>query len=152
MNRVEVTVQGVPLPLWSERLAAYADAVLEALGHDRWDLSIVLCDDQTIQDLNARYRQKDESTDVLSFALGETLEDDEDGPRFIAGDIVVSLQTLGVNADYFSVSEDEELRRLLVHGILHLDGQDHGTNESTEPMLRRQEEIVAALSGERILS
>ncbi len=152
MNRVEVGSRGVDLPGWADRLGAYAEAALRVLGRDNWDLSIVLCDDITMRELNARYRGKDETTDVLSFALGETLADEGDGPRFIAGDIVISLPTLGENAGYFAVSEDEELRRLTVHGILHLDGQDHESNESAEPMLVRQEEIVAALSGERILS
>jgi probable rRNA maturation factor len=66
-------------------------------------------------------------------------------------DIVISLDTLKENARRFNVSEDEELRRLLIHGILHLDGMDHKTNEETEPMLLLQEEIITEFAEERIM-
>lgn len=151
MNRVEVQVMGIDAPPWTDRLGPFAEKVLDQLGHQNWDLSLVLCDDSTIQELNSRYRGKDESTDVLSFQLGEPMEDEEAGSRFVAGDIVISLDTLGVNAAYFKVPTDEELRRLVIHGILHLDGQDHRTNNPDEPMLIVQEDIVKRLSEERIL-
>jgi probable rRNA maturation factor len=69
----------------------------------------------------------------------------------MAGDIVISIKNLQENSKYFKVSEDEELRRLLVHGILHLAGEDHESNSPEEAMLRRQEEILARLGGESIL-
>lgn len=151
MNRVEVAVEGVAEPSWVDRLIAFALRVLAEEGHDGWDLSILLCDDPTIRDLNARYRDKDEATDVLSFELGDSYQDEEGAERYAAGDIALSLDTLRTNAAYFSVDEDEELRRLVIHGILHLGGQDHGDNEPSQPMLRRQEAILSALSGERVI-
>jgi probable rRNA maturation factor len=151
MNRVEVQVLGIDTPPWTDRLGFFAEKVLDLLGHHNWDLSLVLCDDPTIRDLNSRYRNKDESTDVLSFQLGEPMEDEEAGSRFLAGDIIISLDTLGLNAQYFQVSPDEELRRLVIHGILHLDGQDHQTNDPNEDMLIVQEDILKRLSEERIL-
>jgi probable rRNA maturation factor len=69
----------------------------------------------------------------------------------LPGDIVISLESLAENSGYFHVSQDEELRRLLIHGILHLDGYDHDTNEGTEPMLQLQERLLAELAGEYIL-
>ena len=58
----------------------------------------------------------------------------------------ISMDAMRRNAAEFSVSEDEELFRLLVHGILHLQGYDHKTNDfSSEPMLIRQEEIIQAI-------
>ena len=151
MNRVELAAEGVDLPPWAPELERFALKVLEALGRDGWDLSIALCDDGTMKELNGRYRGKDESTDVLSFELGESMVDEEAGERYLAGDIIISLDTLPVNAAYFDVSQDEELRRLVVHGILHLDGMDHETNAASEPMLSFQEKIISELSGERIL-
>ncbi|QQO08291.1 rRNA maturation RNase YbeY [Breznakiella homolactica] len=151
MNRVAVSAEGVPLPPWSERLERYALKVMQALGLDQWDLSVLLCDEQTIRDLNRRFRGKDESTDVLSFELGEYTGQGED-TRFLPGDIAISLKNLSENAVYFNVPEDEELRRLVVHGILHLNGDDHATNDPEQPMLRTQEKILSELSGERILS
>ncbi|MDR3123815.1 MAG: rRNA maturation RNase YbeY [Treponema sp.] len=151
MNRVEIRAEEVPLPPWSALANDFILKVLDRLGRDRWDLSMLFCGDDYIRSLNARFRNSDEPTDVLSFALGESYTDETGERRFLPGDIVVSLETLAENAAYFRVSQDEELRRLLIHGILHLDGMDHQTNEGAEPMLKLQEQILAELSGETIL-
>ena len=64
-------------------------------------------------------------TDVLSFENDEEYTDEE-GTWKCVGDIVISLQTLPVNAEYFEEDQNSELKRLLVHGLLHLNGMDHG--------------------------
>ena len=69
----------------------------------------------------------------------------------MSGDIAISLDTLRENAGRFRISEDEELRRLLIHGILHLDGMEHPTNRETEPMLQLQENILTKLSAGHII-
>jgi probable rRNA maturation factor len=151
MNRVEISAEEVPLPAWSPRIQAYALKVLDRLKKDSWDLSVLFCRDSYIKSLNSRFRTIDEPTDVLSFMLGTNYTDETTGEtRFLPGDIIVSLETLAENAEYFQVSEDEELRRLLIHGILHLEGMDHETNEGAEPMLKLQEDILTELSGETI--
>jgi len=142
MNRVDINASGAPLPAWKNRAKAYILKVLETLGKTNWELSALFCDNALIRRLNARYRGRDEATDVLSFALAEKRRG-----RFLAGDIIISLPALAENARAFAVSPDEELRRLLVHGILHLDGREHETNEDSEPMLRLQEKIVADIAG-----
>jgi probable rRNA maturation factor len=151
MNRVEINAEELPLPAWAEGVHQFALKVLGELGKDHWDLSILFCNDAYIQSLNARYRQKDEATDILSFELGTPIEDEGRETRYAAGDIVISLETLGENARYFKTTEDEELRRLLIHGILHLNGMEHETNDKTEPMLELQEEILRRLAGESVM-
>jgi len=155
VNRVQISAADAPLPQWSKSLRKFALKVLNRLGRDKWDLSVLLCGDKTIGDLNSRYRGKAEATDVLSFSLNDG--DAFPSPkrrtqeRFVPGDIVISLDALRENAGRFKISEDEELRRLLIHGILHLDGMDHRTNGTAEPMLQLQEHILAEFAGERIL-
>ncbi|MDR0553582.1 MAG: rRNA maturation RNase YbeY [Treponema sp.] len=152
MNRVRISAEEVPLPSWTRAVNAYILKILKYLGRDHWDLSVLFCDNGYIRELNARYRDRDEPTDILSFRLGAGA--DGGGSKkswYLPGDIVISLETLAENARYFKVSEDEELRRLLVHGILHLDGMDHDANDEGQPMLRLQEAIVAEFAGERIL-
>jgi len=153
MNRIGISVRNTPLPQWSKTLKIFALKVLAHLGRDKWKLSILLCDDGTISELNFRYRGEDEPTDVLSFNMGEWDTPHGVLPRehFKVGDIVISLDTLKENARRFNVKEDEELRRLLIHGILHLDGMDHETNNKDEPMLLLQEEILAEFAEERIM-
>jgi probable rRNA maturation factor len=152
MNRVAVRAEEVPPPAWENRLHAYSLRILDCLRRDGWDLSVLLCNNAYIRSLNARFRNKDEATDVLSFTLGTTVSDDDTGEsRYLPGDVVISLESLAENAEYFHVSQDEELRRLLIHGILHLDGYDHDTNDRTEPMLQLQERLLVQLAGEHIL-
>ena len=141
MNRVFFNTQGTTLPPWIPAAGDFVKAVLKSLGLKNWELSVLLCDNSYIKSLNARYRNKDEPTDVLSFPLGEA----GPGGRFLAGDIVVSLDALEENTRFFDVSGDEELRRLLIHGILHLAGYEHETNDAKEPMLEIQEKILAQL-------
>ncbi len=145
MNEVGIAVQGVQPPAWLEEARAFALRVLEAEGKDGWDLSILVCDDALIRGLNLEYRDRDEATDVLSFEQGISYRGAGGSERFLAGDIVISLGGLARNVEGFTVSEGEEYRRLIVHGVLHLSGLDHATNEATEPMLMRQEEILLSL-------
>ena len=144
----------MPLPPWTKAAGDFAKRVLKTLDLKNWEISVLFCDNRYIKSLNAQYRNKDEATDILSFPQGETFPAGKGrfsgaGP-YPAGDIVISLDALEENARFFQVPVDEELRRLLVHGILHLSGEDHATNGTKEPMLKIQEEILTALAGERI--
>ena len=122
--------------------------VLEKLEKDKWEVSILFTGDAFIQKLNKEYRGKDEPTDVLSFAQVDNKEAfPSKGGRFYAGDIVISMETLAKNADYFGITMNEELKRLLVHGILHLSGMDHENNNPDQPMLVQQEKILNQFTG-----
>jgi len=151
MNRVEVSAEEVPLPAWSDSAKNFALKTLAEIKRDNWELSVHFCGDKTITALNSRYRNKAEATDILSFNLGETAQEDNK-TFYLPGDIVISLETLSENAQYFQISKDEELRRLIIHGILHLDGMDHETMDKSEPMLALQEEILNRLKDERIIT
>ena len=151
MNNAAVNAEGIPLPEWSGEVSAFALKVLAAIGRDNWELSILLCSDETITALNSQYRNKPEPTDVLSFELGAEEIMPDGSIRCFPGDIVISLDTLRENARYFETSEDEELRRLLIHGILHLNGMDHFSNDRSEAMILLQENILHTLQEEHIL-
>jgi probable rRNA maturation factor len=151
MNKVTVNSEDYPLPSWSGDMCCFAVNVLEEIKRKNWELSILLCGDKTITKLNAQYRNMNEPTDILSFNLGETVQEGNK-TVYLPGDIVISLDTLRENAKYFKTSEDEELRRLLIHGILHLDGMNHETNGQSEPMLVLQEEILKKLEDKLIIS
>lgn len=152
MNQVLIDVENIPEPAWLDKLEAYALAVLAHLGRDEWELSLLLCDDGTIAGLNRDYRGKEGPTDVLSFAQVEGPDEVPAVGYFLAGDIIVSLDSVRSNAAYFGVPADQELKRLVIHGILHLSGLDHASNEPDEPMLALQERILAEHPGEIILT
>jgi probable rRNA maturation factor len=151
MNKVTVSAEDVPLPAWSGAMCGFALKVLDEIKCDNWELSVLLCGDKFITALNSQYRGRQEATDILSFSMNAETRDN-DGGYFLPGDIAISLDTLRENARYFQTTEDEELRRLLIHGILHLDGMDHETTDQEEPMLAMQEEILNKLGNERIIS
>jgi probable rRNA maturation factor len=136
--------------------------ILDELGKEACEFSVSFVSDDAIQELNKTYRGKDEPTDILSFVQMDDVQDfdwpdleyeegeeGEDGIT-ILGDMVISLDTLQRNAQSFTVSPDEELFRLLIHGILHLLGGDHETNDESEPMLIQQEEILSRLGGKKL--
>jgi probable rRNA maturation factor len=150
MNNVVVNAKGIKLPSWNGLVCEFAVKVLDEIKRDNWELSILFCDDKTITELNNQYRGKNEPTDILSFNLGETIQEG-DKTIFLPGDIVISLDTLRENAAFFQTSEDEELRRLIIHGILHLDGMDHETINKDEPMLVLQEKILSLFNDEFII-
>ncbi|UTC65852.1 MULTISPECIES: rRNA maturation RNase YbeY [unclassified Treponema] len=124
------------------RVENFISTVLNDLNLDNWDISLLFCDDGFIRNLNKQYRNIDSPTDVLSFEQGDEYFDDEGEKRFMAGDIVISLDSLNFNAEEFNVGIDEELKRLIVHGILHLNGMDHSDNSPEQEMLKFQEKLL----------
>lgn len=150
-NRILISIQeDFTVPDWfnEEKITSYVQSVLEKLGYDGEEISLLFCNDEYIHELNKNYRNIDSATDILSFENGEKYKDDE-GEWLSAGDIALSLETLPKNADYFKVSENEELKRLLIHGVLHLNGYDHGEEHiesglaPTDEMLVLQEKILS---------
>ncbi|MDR2601412.1 MAG: rRNA maturation RNase YbeY [Spirochaetaceae bacterium] len=149
MNKVEISAEETPLPSWRGSARKYCLEVLERLNLSNWELSILFCNNQFIQQLNYKYKGIDAPTDVLSFCFNEetSFPTAEAGAKaVIAGDLVISLEMVKDNAQEYGVNEDEEIRRLLIHGILHLAGENHLTNTETEPMLKYQEDLLKELS------
>ena len=157
MNRVYVAMQdGVDEPEWFENVEPFVQKAMGELKFDGEEISMLLCNDAYMQELNKTYRNIDSTTDVLSFENDEEYEDEE-GKWKCVGDIVISLDTLPVNAEYFKESRNDELKRLIVHGLLHLNGMDHGEEhieEGTAPvceMLVLQEKVLKNLEDEKII-
>ncbi len=151
-NHIEVSSENLEPPSWVDNLRRYAAAVLRELSITQWEVSILLTDNERIRRLNAAYRSKDEPTDVLSFSATEEggAARTDDGSFFCAGDIVLNVPMIEQQAQDWGVTPEEELRRLTIHGILHLAGHTHRSNDFVdEPMLRLQEAILDTLE-ERI--
>jgi len=146
-NEVFYSLLGVEEPKWAQDAAEYALSVLDTLGEKNWQVSLTFSDDVTIRALNRDYRKIDAVTDVLSFVLGEYEPVEGGEPIYLAGDIVISLPALDRNAMDFRVTPDEELRRLIIHGMLHLAGMDHLDDDPSQPMLKLQEELLVRLGG-----
>jgi probable rRNA maturation factor len=113
---------------------------------DRYELSLRLTDDGEVQTLNRDFREKDQPTDVLSFAALEVdcpqLPDEE--PLYL-GDIIISVETAARQAVVQGHSLTVELVWLASHGLLHLLGWDHPDDDSLVEMLTQQEELLKAI-------
>lgn len=118
-----------------------AAAALEDAGIRDGEVSIMLCDDARMRDLNHRFRQKDQPTNVLSFP---STEKDAGGGRFL-GDVALAYETVTREAAGEGKSPDAHVAHLVVHGILHLLDFDHGNDADAEKMESRETKILAAL-------
>ena len=147
MNTIEVNYQNVINLDIDAAVIRFCNDVLKKIEIINWEISILICDNSIIQDLNNKYRSIDLPTDVLSFNQDLV---PVDGIVY-AGDIVISLERVKDHSKSFNVPLDEELKRVLIHGILHLNGMDHLTNSKEEKMLQFQESILEEVSGARIV-
>ena len=110
---------------------------LEVLGLEGVEISVYITNDEEIRKLNKTYRGKDKATDVLSFPLDENFE----GYRLL-GDIVISQDTAERQARELDHSLKEEVKRLLIHGLVHLLGYDHEKGEEEEKKFKELEERI----------
>lgn len=119
---------------------------MDGEGHRRLPISLVLCDDDTIHELNLRYLGHDYPTDVLSFPFGaETMQPDKNSlssePEWqMFGEIIISVETAERNAKRYRQTLESELLRLAIHGTLHLLGYDDETPHQRR-LMRRKERI-----------
>ena len=104
--------------------------LLEEFEYGDRSCSLLICDNSFIQQLNQQYRQKNYSTDVLSFAFDDDFEFII--PESSLGDIVISSETALSQSQEFEVSYEEEFARLTIHGLLHLLGFDHELGDEEE--------------------
>lgn len=116
--------------------------VFEFLKKPEGDLSVNLVSEKKIKELNKKYRGKDKVTDVLSFPLDECrIRNVECGDDL--GDIFICEAQVKRQAREYKVSEKEEFKRMLVHGVLHLLGFDHQKASEAKKMFKLQEDIIS---------
>lgn len=106
------------------------------------EVSLVLADDAFITELNRDYRGKNNPTNVLSF---ETAMKPVKGQPFVAGDIIVAYETVAKEATEQGKSFEAHLAHLLIHGTLHLLGEDHLTDKQAEKMETKEINIMKQL-------
>jgi len=122
----------------SRKLKKIANGVLALLKQDDAELSVALVGNAEIRKLNARFRKKDYSTDVLSFAATEGIISD----FRLLGDVVISVDKAKEQARERSRTLDEEIITLLIHGVLHLLGYDHERSAKDARIMTRLEKRI----------
>lgn len=137
MIAIEISNRQTVLDIDGERLRSAVAAVLPEEGITTAAINIAIVDDPTIHDLNRRFLNHDEPTDVLSFLL-----DDTDG---IEGDVIVSAETAIRSAARYDWPPADELLLYVIHGTLHLVGYDDLDDASRAEMRSRERYYLAAL-------
>lgn len=115
--------ENVKMPKIRKRdTSAWIKAVAATYGKKVGEVGYLFCDDEKILEVNREYLQHDYYTDIITF--------DYDEGDVINGDLVISLDTIRTNAELFNKTYEEELYRVIIHGILHLCGiNDKGPGE-----------------------
>ena len=113
-------------------LRLVAESEIRRLG----DLSIIFCSDNYILDINMKYLQHDYFTDIITFDYCE-------GEK-ISGDLFISIDSVRENAAFYGTEFEDELNRVMVHGVLHLIGYDDHTQKDIK-MMRSKEDYYLSL-------
>ena len=140
---IEVEIED---PAWTAVLpeaAAVAErAAAAALGSIEGGVVVLLTDDGTVRDLNARYRDRDRPTNVLSFPAAEMTIPGQAAPL---GDLVLAYGVCAAEAQALGKSLADHLSHLTVHGVLHLLGRDQEAEDEAEAMEAKERSILATL-------
>jgi probable rRNA maturation factor len=142
------------------KVRAMALTLAQHLNVSSYSLDVTFVGKRRMRALNSTYRQKERSTDVLSFGLVEwqrpravfsspRIEGPVAGPPQHLGDIVISLEDAEKNARTIGQPLDREVCFLLIHGILHLCGHDHERPQDEQRMRRASRRLLAIVSGDR---
>jgi len=130
--------------------AVFEETMKQEKNEHFYEVSVVYVSKDAIKKMNKQYRQIDSVTDVISFALfDETEESDiiqDESNITTLGDIFICLEQMKVQASTYGHSEMRELAFLACHGLLHLLGFDHESQEDENRMFEKQEAILTALN------
>lgn len=147
---VEFT-QEISSPVEEEMLSLLQTVLTTAaeLEQVEGEVAVTLVDNERIRELNRDFRGIDNPTDVLSFAMNESgeeepdiyFEEEDEAPNML-GDIIISVPRAREQAEEYGHTLQRELGFLVVHGFLHLLGYDHQNEEEEKEMFARQEEIL----------
>ena len=119
---IQYIAEKIELPnLSKKKINRWIKETAAGYGKSIGEIAYIFCTDDRILEVNKQYLNHDFFTDIITF-------DNSDGSR-ISGDIFISLDTVKSNAEEFRVSYEDELKRIIIHGILHLCGQDDKTPE-----------------------
>lgn len=126
------------VPVKRREATAWLRSVAARYGKKIGELAYIFCDDDKIMEVNKEYLNHDYYTDVITFDYTEG--------DVISGDVFISLDTVRTNAEKYGAAFDDELHRVIVHGVLHLCGiNDKGPGER-ELMEKAENEALALLA------
>ena len=116
-------------------------SVAEGSGYKIGDINYIFCSDAYLLEMNRQYLGHDYFTDIITFDNREDLES-----KKVDGDIFISIDTVRSNGEEYGEGFERELKRVMVHGLLHLTGYDDGTQAEQKRMRAAENEALALLA------
>jgi len=136
---IQFIAEEVEQPVLSkQKITRWIKEIAAVYGKRTGEIAYIFCTDKRILEVNKQFLQHEYYTDIITFDYSEE--------STISGDIFISTETVQSNAEEFKVSFDEELKRILIHGILHLCGQDDKTPELRLEMTRKENSALKMYS------
>lgn len=143
---IENSQKRMPLPVGTKLLVRKAciATLTEEKFTDDAEVDVTFVDDEQIKEYNSQFRNVDNSTDVLSFPLGENgvYDTDPETNKKMLGDIVISVEHAVAQGELFGHGLRREIAYLTVHSMLHLLGYDHVDEGMQKAIMREKEEII----------
>jgi rRNA maturation RNase YbeY len=135
---IQYFTENIPMPaLKKQKINRWIKQTAHNYEKKVGEIAYIFCNNERILEINRQYLQHDYYTDIITF--------DDSTDSTISGDIFISLETVKSNAEDFSVDFEEELHRVIIHGILHLCGQDDITPELKAEMTRKENKALEEL-------
>ena len=135
MNDINIFYKEEPPPIIEKNLKSLCLKILEYKRYKEYDISIIFISDDELKDMKKIYFNQDLYTDVIAFNLNENNED-------LEGEIYISFDAIKINSNLYKSSINNELQRIVIHGILHLIGYEDNTKEKKNEMTKMEDFFI----------
>jgi len=135
MIEINIFNKALNLKIEDSKVRELVHLTLNETHYEKINLNFIFCNDQTLNDFKVKYFNDDVLTDIVTFPIRNDSE--------LEAEIYISHEMATQNAKEFKVSLNNEISRLIVHGILHLIGFNDTTKENKKEMFEKQEQVIS---------
>ena len=135
MNEINIFKEYGDIDFHKDHIIQLINLSLESTKYNQVKINLIFCDNDKLNSFKRQYFDDDVLTDIVTFPI----KNDND----LEAEIYISIEMAKINAEKFNVSLNNELSRLIVHGVLHLIGFNDDTEDSKKIMFLKQDEIIS---------
>ena len=135
MNEINIFKECKDIDFYKDHIVQLINLSLEATKYNQVKINIIFCDNDKLNSFKQEYFNDDVFTDIVTFPIKNDNK--------LEAEIYISIEMAKINADEFNVTLNNELSRLIVHGVLHLIGFNDDTEDSKKIMFLKQDKIIS---------
>ena len=139
MNEINIFNEHKDIDFHRDHIIQLINLSLKNTEYEKVNINLIFCDNNKLNSFKKKYFDDDVLTDIVTFPI----KNDND----LEAEIYISVEMAKINSEEFNVSLDNELSRLIIHGVLHLIGFKDDTEDSKKIMFLKQEEIISNFTG-----